>query len=297
MLGSPSLLHAIGNYQGSFINQAKIRLYAKSGILAFSLLSMVAHEELGEYFFTPVVLLGAAADMNFLLYKILNEEIYAMLGLALLETAHNHYWITSEYGSYYEGGGKGKPWDFELGNILIPLIQGFEYTQGRDTSPKYLSRINSVLGVMDEQMWDNDSYGYWSGPERRGKGLSNNLFSERAHRLFYEVSGNKYHLERARRIFVFIEQTLYDGQGHVTHDIVDGEVNPVYCVGCQFYFAKEVYAFEKARNRTAWATAPPAQSTGYGSSSREASNMLNHLAWLFVLTGVLFVFRILKRKN
>lgn len=249
MMGSPALIHGLDYYEGPLENRIKIRSYVQAGCLAGALLAMTTHET-GGGFLSPVVFLSAAADMNFDLYRRIPKAIYKRLGLALLEIAHQNYWTTTEYGSYYASCDPDNPvpWDFELSNILCPLVKAFHHTKRL----RYLARIHSVQAVMDEHLWDNASYGYWAGPSHIGKGLSNNLFDVRFHILYCKfISRDEFHLNRARDIFTFMENELYDGNGHIGHDTLYTED---YCVGCQFFFLKEVYEYweQKDTQRSRW---------------------------------------------
>jgi len=69
----------------------------------------------------------------------------------------------------------------------------------------------------------------------------------KAHILMYEETHDEFHLERAEEIINFIENVLYDGNGHIMHDIIEGEVSWDYCKGCQFFFLNEAYNFEKVK--------------------------------------------------
>jgi len=247
IMGSPALIHGIDHYNGSPFMRWKIRSYASAGCLAGSLLALTLHEELGSDFGSPVSLLAAAADMDLELYERNGQDIYLRFAQVLLEVAHNNYWVTTPYGSYYRSVDpmlipEDLPWDFELANILSPLAKAYHHT----CDLRYLVRIRALLDVMDTHLWDAGAGGYWSTPLHSAKILSHNLFNADHHIVLFGLTGDAVHLDRTYGIMEFAESVLYDGAGHLMHHIVDGEVSGWFCTGCQFFFLNQVYDLDQS---------------------------------------------------
>lgn len=238
IMNVPTLINGINNYSGLHQNKQKINLYSRAICILGSLIAIEHHSKIGEYFYSPIVFLGAVADVNFMLYEKTGNRFYIRLGISVLDSAES-YWVTTQYGSYYSSNKWGNPWDFEIANILIPMIKAGYYGRRND----FLDKVTQMFSVMETHLWDYERGGYFANVEHTAKGLSNNLFCQRAHKARYKFLRLSFDYQQMESIFQFCIEDLYDGEGHILHDIKGEDVSDGFCVGCQLFFLDELYDF------------------------------------------------------
>ena len=240
VIGGPALMEGY--------EQTGERRYARLinvEVYAGSLLALIAPEVFGEVLLDPAAGLASVIQCDFDYFRIGAGRPDANnakgLGLQVLDRTNELYWSESE-GCY-----NPPIWDWGNGSMLMALAGAYKLTG----EASYFERADTLLGTMDEKLFDPIRGGYFAKETSDKKGLSNNCVSTRAMIELYDATADTSYLDRAVDLIQFIEMDLcdedplFEGYEICFHDWTQEGHASDWCTGCNFFLLDNIYRLNK----------------------------------------------------